>query len=404
MKNRRKTRSVKNVRVLSLKDIANAFEVVTPQDANLSEDDNFEESLDFEESINRGTREYKIEIDWNQFDEPQIQTLIAILFQSIGYSSENWHESDRAREEGADLVIKKSKENIALAVKVKPKSRDRQQLSDLSKRTEQKKIYVYIQTPSGKFRECMSEYDGTVDFWDKKKLNDFFVNKNMGFTASLIFDSHKISQTIREAQGTLFKLRQKCLNLEKRMPKGLDSQSFKWLFRLKDSGVSLYKPNENVITLLEKPINIKKRELNEHFLKLFLEYLDILNSRLVSFLHYFELFYNRNEDLVNNSIIENDGRSHWLYLLQYKSDNSLPSLKKELKEAIDNDEILKTLRKRSPDKEEKNYWKERAKNNDVWAVMESRVRNLMIFGAGIEAIVDDIVDEYARHYEKYQPS
>lgn len=177
MKNRRKPRSVKNVPVLSLKDIANAFEVVTPQDANLSGEDDFEELLDFEESIKRDNKEYKIEIDWDKFDEPQIQTLIAILFQSIGYSSDNWHQSDRAREEGADLVLKKSKESIALAVKIKPKNNDRQQLSDLSKRAEQKKIYVYIQTPSGKFRESMREYEGKVDFWGKKGINDFFVTK-----------------------------------------------------------------------------------------------------------------------------------------------------------------------------------------------------------------------------------
>ena len=164
--------------------------------------------------------------------------------------------------------------------------------------------------------------------------------------------------------------------------------------------MSLHKTNENVITLLEKPINIKRKELNEHFVRLFLEYLDILNSRLKSFLHYFEIFYDRNEDLVNNSIIENDGRSHWLYLQQYRPDNSLPVLREELQGSIKNAEILKTLKKKTHDKELENSWEESARNNEVWAVMESRVRNLMIFGAGIEAIVDDIVNEYSQNYEK----
>ena len=396
MKNERKTKLFKSAPLVLFK----GSSPVTPSDTN--KDYNFEEYLDFE-GRRRDYKEYKIEIDWDQFDEPQIQTLIAILFQGIGYSSENWHESDRAREEGVDLVLKKSKETTALAVKVKPKNNDRQQLFDLSKRPEQKKIYVYIQTPSGKFREHMSEFDGVVDFWDRKKLNDFFVNKNLGLTVSLIFDNHKISKTIFETQSKLFSLRQKCLKLEKRAFKGLNGQSFKWLFRLKDDGVSLYKTNQNVITLLEKPVNIKKKELNEHFVKLFIEYLDILNLRLVSFLHYFDLFYDRNENLVNNSIIENDGRSHWLHLLQYRIDNSLADLKKELQEEIKTDRVLKAFRK-SPDKEEERYLKESAKNNEVWSQMESRVRNLMIFGAGIEAIVDDIVDEYARKLGKFQPS
>ena len=393
---------VKNVPV---KDIKNAFGPVTLQDANLSGVGDFEEFQDFHdfhESLKGLHKEYRIEINWDNFNELQIQVLIAILFHSIGYFPENFHGADPAREDGADLVLKKHNHSIALAVKIKPKNIDRQQLSDLSKRDEDEKIYVYICTPAGKFRNSMGEYEGIVDFWNREKLNTFFVTKNLGFTVSLIFDDSELSQTIRRAQRTLLGLLQKCRKLKKRAPAPLDSQSFKLLFRLKDDGVSLYKTNENVITLLEKPINFKKRDLDEHFSRLFLEYLDILNRRLKSFLNYFDIFYGRNEDLVNNSIIENDGRSHWSQLLHYMPDNSLPALKNELREAIKNDETLNKLKKTSPpDKELVNSWKERAKNNDVWAVMESRVRNLMIFGAGIEAIVDDIIDEYARHFEKY---
>lgn len=398
MKNQKRIRQPKKrVPVLSLEDIKNVFEPINPDDMDI-EDTELSEFDEFKESLERGIREYKIEIDWGQFNEDQIQTLLAILFNSIDYSTENLHEADRAREEGADLVAKKSKDSIALAVKIKPKNKDRQQLSDLSKRQEKKKIYVYIQTPAGKFRESMNEYEGIVDFWDEKKLNDFFIEKNMGFTSNLIFDSHKISHAIREAQCTLFGLRNKCFNLDKKEPKKLDRRSFSLLYRLKDEAVSLHKPNENVITLLEKPINIKNRRLNEHFLKIFLEYMDILNTALDSFMYYFEIFYKQNEDLVHNSIIQEIGRSHWKWILSYKSDNSLPSLKKELKEAIDNGKLLKTFKKKFPDKEEEKYWKERAKNNDVWSAMESRVRSLMIFGEGVEAIIDDIVDECAQEY------
>lgn len=399
MKSRKKPHLVKNVPTLFLKDFGDALGVVTPLDANLLGREGLEEFQDLHEYLERAHKEYKIEINWDNFDEPQIQMLIAILFHSIRYSPENLHKADRAREEGADLVLRKPKHSIALAVKIKPKSKDRQQLSDLSKRGEDKKIYVYIHTPSGKFRECMRDYEEIVDFWNREKLNNFFVTKNLGFTVSLIFVDSDLSQTIRQAQKTLFGLGEKCRRLQKRAPAPLDSQSFKLIFRLKDDAVSLHKTNQNVMTLLEKPVNFKKRELNEHFCKLFLEYLDILNTRLKSFLKYFDIFYARNEDLVNNSIIENYGRSHWLHLLQYRPDNSLPALENELQKAIKIDETFKKLKKL--DKELKKAWKESAKNNEVWAVMESRVRNLMIFGAAIEDIVDDIVDEYARHYEKH---
>ncbi len=213
MKNKKKPHPFKNAPVLSLKDIANTFEGLNPQDATLSSYDDFEEFFDFEESLKRHNKEYKIEVNWGNYNEPQIQALIAILFHTIGYFPENLHKADRAREEGADLVLKRGKHNIAIAVKIKPKNADRQQLSDLSKRTEQRRIYVYTQTPSGKFRESMSEYDGIVEFWNREKLNGFFVSKNLGFTVSLIFDDNDLSDTTRQVQSTLLRLRQKCLKL-----------------------------------------------------------------------------------------------------------------------------------------------------------------------------------------------
>ena len=218
MRNIKKKQSIKNVPLLSLNDIKNTFVKVNAEDINLLNDEEFMEDYEFRQFLARENREYKIEINWIQFNEEQIQTLIGILFESIDYSIENWHKSDRAREEGADLVVRKSKDSIALAVKVKPTTKDRQQLSDLSRRKEQKKIYVYIKTPSGKFRDSMSEYERIVDFWDEKKLNNFFVTKNLGFTATMIFDSHEISSAIRKAQRTLFQLRDKCRNLNKKEP------------------------------------------------------------------------------------------------------------------------------------------------------------------------------------------
>ena len=384
-----------------VEDTESALGQLTPEDANLLDADELAESWDFDEHRSSLGREYKIEVNWDGYDEPQVQLLLAILFQSVGYRPDNLHEADRAREEGADLVLSKPKHTIALAVKKKPKSSDRQQLSDLSKRGEDERIYVYTQTPSVKFLNSMGDYKGIVDFWDRGRLNEFFATTNLGLTVSLIFDDSDFSRTVRRAQTTLLALLLKCRRLEKRAAAPLDSRSFRLLFRLKDEGVSLHKTNQNVVILLERPINLKSRELDEHFCRVFLQYLDILNGRLTSFLGAFDRFYVMNEDLVHNSIIENDGRSHWLHLTHYGPDNTLPALKKELREAIDASEALKKLKKTPSARAVDDSWKEIAKNNDVWAEMESRVRRLMVFGAAIEAIVDDIVDEYAREYEKH---
>jgi hypothetical protein len=87
--------------------------------------------------------------------------------------------------------------------------------------------------------------------------------------------------------------------------------------------------------------------------------------------------------------------------MQYRTDNnSLASLKKELGEVIRDKEQKE---KRTSNNNLTKYWNEIAKNNDVWAIMEFRVRNLMIFGAGTEEIIDDIFKEFAEQYINKSP-
>ena len=387
-----------------IKNNRDSIDSLTEQNGFSLDEAYFQEHFDFEESIRREGKDYKIEIDWEQFNELQVQLLLSILFEAIGYHCDNLHKADRAREDGADLVFKKGKKEIAIAVKVKPKTSDRQQLWDLSKRNEQRKIYVYTKTPSAKFRSYMDECKGSVEFWNKDKLNNFFIDKNLGFTSHLLFDSHELNHTILKAQNMLFGIHEICKKLKKQPFNALDAQSLKWLFRIKDDSVSLHKTNENVLALFRKPINIKRRDLDAHFIQLALEYMGILDSRLKSFLHFFNKFYERNEILVYNSIIENDGRSHWSHIFSYLSDNTSPALKEELddlrKDIIIHKKVTKLSRLLNDNKEEL-YWKEQAKNNDVWNVLEQRIRKLMIFGEGIENIVDDIISEYSAHHESF---
>jgi hypothetical protein len=380
--------------LLSLKDLEN---FVTPIDPEILKelDQEYDESRDFWE---REKKDYKIEIDWNLYDEAQIQILLAILFHSVGYSVENWHKSDRAREEGADLIFRNSKESIALAVKIKPKQEDRPQVLGLLKRPEKRKIYVFAQLPSKTFYNFMKEYEGKIEFWDSDRLNSVFAKLNLGFTADLILDNQKIAQTINELRSELFSLKNKCLKAKKEQAEPLGFQSFMFLWRLKDEAVSFHKTNQNIISLLEKPINLKNKKLNEHFLTIFMKYLDELNSVLCSFKQHFTIFYEHNTNLVDNSIISEIGRSQWNHLLHYRTDNSTTSLEKELEVSIEFDNARKKFNRKYPDKEEEKYRQETAKNNDVWAVMENRVRNLMIFGAGIEEIIDDIYKEYVETF------
>ena len=66
-------------------------------------------------------------------------------------------------------------------------------------------------------------------------------------------------------------------------------------------------------------------------------------------------------------------------------------------EATKNDDSPTKRKISSLDGEKKMYWKEMAEVDNVLLAIGSRVGNPMIFGADVEAIVDDIVDEYARY-------
>lgn len=342
-----------------------------------------------------------LEIQWKKFTEEEIQTLLAMLFHTIDYSVDELHKSDRANECGADLVVKKGNESTAIAVKIKPDTKDRPQLIDLSKRQEKKKLYVYIETPTKKFLDFTKEQHD-VEFWDMNKLNDFFITKNIYFSANIIFDNHPINDEITLIRYILSQLWKRSHNAKKQKIRPINKESFFVLWRLKDMAVTLHQTNKLIERLFETPINNKNQELNVHFLNIFLDYLTVLEAKISEFLTFFVLFYEKNEELVNNSIVEQHSRSHWLWIAHYQPLNNLRTLREELKDAIRDKklyaDLAKDLENVPEDKELKKYEEEIAKGNDIWQAIHKKLRDLMIFGSGVEEIVDDVVKEYFNDY------
>lgn len=343
-----------------------------------------------------------IEIPWKKFSEEEIQTFIAMLYHTKEYHVQELHKSDRANEGGADLVVSKGANKIAFAVKVKPNEKDRSQLIDFAGRKEKKKIYVYVQTPTNKFLTFMNKYRKKVEFWDMKKLNEFFVQENMYFSANIVFDNHPVNDKLNLVQYLLYQCWKKSHNAKKKKIKLLNKKSFFQLWRLKDMAVTIHQTNSLIERLFETPINNKNPEVNQHFLKIFLDYLDVLESKISDFTTFFIHFQIKNLQLVANSVIEQNNRSHWLWISHHQPLNNVHTLKRELKEAIEDkkryEDLIKDLKKQPEDKELKKYEEETAKGNDVWQAMHKKLKDLMIFGSGVEEIIDDIVKEYFQDY------
>ena len=167
--------------------------------------------------------------------------------------------------------------------------------------------------------------------------------------------------------------------------------------------VTLHQTNSLIERLFETPINNKNQELNLHFLNIFLDYLDILESKISEFLTFFVQFQLKNKELVNNSIVEQSDRSHWLWISHHQPLNNLHILKKELKEAIGDKklygELVDKIGKVPENKELKKYQEEMAKGNDIWQAIHKKLKDLSIFGSGVEEIIDDIVKEYFQDYD-----
>lgn len=355
------------------------------------------------DKISPNTMSKNIEIPWKKFSEEEIQTFIAMLFHAMEYNLEELHKSDRANECGADIVAKKGEESIAIAVKIKPDQQDRYQLIELSERTEKKKVYIHIQTPTKKFLDVIEKYKGKVEIWDIIKLNKFFMEKNPYFAASIIFDNHTINKQLDLIQYILFGLWTKSKTMKKKDINQIDKESFAMLWRLKDLSVTLYQTNNLIAHLFETPINMKEEELNAHFLKIFYNYLDLLESKIYAFSIAFTQFYSKNKALVNNSVIEQRQRSHWFWIGAHKPLNNLSRLKKELNESIEHkrlfEDIDKELQNAPKTKELKDYEEEIAKCNSIWQAIHDKLKELMVFGMGVESFVDDIASEYFRDHD-----
>lgn len=341
-----------------------------------------------------------IEIPWKKFNEEEIQTIISILYHSLDYNIKELHKSDRANEDGADLVVSNENEEIAIAVKIKPNNKDRPQLMELSERNEKKKLYIYIETPTKKFLQDTKHYNN-VEFWNVNKLNEFFINNNLYFSANLIFQNTETYINIENIKFLFFKLRYESQNKKKEDFKEFNKKSFSLIWRLKDISVTLHKTNVLMKDMFDEPMKFKDENYDLYFLNIFLKYLESLNSIVSSFYEIFNIFYKNNMHLVDNSIIEKSDRSHWLYLAAFTPLNQGKNLNIVLKDGINEkkvlDELLSKNRDLSNDKFD-NYCQDISKSNDVWQAIKNQTQELASVGWAIEASIDDIIEEYFKDH------
>src|SRR2546425_7399305 len=86
-------------------------------------------------------------------DEDALQGWLEEAYVNQGYSCYNWHEMERVNEKGIDIECESTEEKVLLAVKIRPKKEDIEQLQKFSEIPAARKIYVHWSPPTRDFQK-----------------------------------------------------------------------------------------------------------------------------------------------------------------------------------------------------------------------------------------------------------
>jgi len=145
-------------------------------------------------------------IPWDNFTESEIQAILKIHFETLGFGITWRHKDDPANERGIDLECTRLKDNfkIFIAVKKKPKKEDIGQLVELSQSIADKKIYLYINGAAQSFRDQISFFESNIEFWNEKLLEEKLNESHL--TSKLLIDNTFTNYSLQEIKSELHKI------------------------------------------------------------------------------------------------------------------------------------------------------------------------------------------------------
>lgn len=189
-------------------------------------------------------------IPWNKFSEVEIQGILKIHFERLGFKVVWRHLEDPANENGIDLECThiQNHKKIIIAVKKKPNKPDLGQLLQLSQHDADCRVYLYLNGAAQSFREQMVTFNSTVEFWDEKLLESML--DESGLTIWLKIDNSLAIQAISSINTTLFSLIKK--PLRNKLP-AVNKLDFRTLWDLKDRAVTLSKCATLIQLMFEDP-------------------------------------------------------------------------------------------------------------------------------------------------------
>jgi len=287
-----------------------------------------------------------IQIPWADYSEIEILEVLSLLFRKRGYQVYNVHKIDRSGEDGADLECSKTgeTEKILVAVKKKPRKNDVGQLKTFAKRSENMKIYVYIEEPSTFFREAMQQLDNRISFWNAEKLTNELFSTDTRFYLFMVLEN-SFQQPIFDLSYSFVK---KYLDLTKKRagkPIKADAKMLNLLWAAKDRSVSLNKVLRTLQKLFEGMSlsdvdDNAKRSIVEAFLNS-LE--DLKFTSLDALYDIFQEFLEKYPTNFEQFCEQTKGRSNWLYFSKNKPELSPNFILESLERSYDFEAKIKDV-------------------------------------------------------------
>lgn len=111
---------------------------------------------------------------WLEEEEEAAHVCLEEAAGNLKYACDNYHKNQRSGELGRDLVWHKKSEKIIFAVKKRPVKNDLKQLKEFSKRTADKRVYVYLREPTISFRKSMRT-NKLIEFYGPDKFHMLLV-------------------------------------------------------------------------------------------------------------------------------------------------------------------------------------------------------------------------------------
>ncbi len=112
-------------------------------------------------------------IPWTKYSEVEIQTILKIHFEDLGYKITWRHLDDASNEKGIDLECfrESDKSKILVAVKKNPKKDALAQLVELKSHPATKRVYVYVGGAVQSFRDQSATFNDSIEVWDEDRLD-----------------------------------------------------------------------------------------------------------------------------------------------------------------------------------------------------------------------------------------